>query len=237
MSQTIDKIMTTIENKECIQHIFLNANKINLMQDDVELTKIVNQSQLINADGASIIWAGKQLGIPINERITGIDLFVKLIKIANDRHLKIFLFGGKQEVIEKVSAHFMKEFPSLEIVGIRNGYFTKEQEPEIVEQIVKSNADMLFVGFSSPQKEFWINRNLNKLNIPLSMGVGGSFDVVAGVVKRAPVWMQKHGLEWLFRFIQEPRRMWKRYFVGNIKFIALIYREKWRNPQMDRYSF
>lgn len=92
--------------------------------------------------------------------------------------------------------------------------------------MAESGADMMFVAFSSPKKEYWVNKYLKQLNIPFVMGVGGSFDVVAGVTDRAPLWMQKHGLEWFYRFIQEPRRMWKRYIVGNVKFVALTYKTK-----------
>lgn len=183
---------------------------------------------LINADGASIVWAAKKLGVPLKERVTGCDLFQELVKISAEKGYKIYLFGAKEEVVTEVKRIFEEKYPALKIVGYRNGYFTENDEPEIVKNMAESGADMMFVAFSSPKKEYWVNTYLEQLNIPFVMGVGGSFDIVAGVTERAPVWWQDHGLEWLYRFIQEPRRMWKRYIIGNARFVALTYRYKFK---------
>lgn len=226
MDETISEVERIIAEGKPTQHVVVNAAKVNLMNEDPVLRKIVNKCQLINADGASIVWAAKQLGVPITERVAGIDLFLNLVKLAEEKGYKIYLFGAKEEVVQKVKNIFESQYPALQIVGIRNGYFTEADEPEIVKNMASSGADMLFVAFSSPKKEFWVNKYLNQLNIPFVMGVGGSFDVVAGVTNRAPKWMQDHGLEWFYRFIQEPRRMWKRYVVGNVQFIAYTYRMK-----------
>ena len=130
-------------------------------------------------------------------------------------------FGAKQEVVEKVVDILLK-YPALKVAGYRNGYFAEEESENIAREINKSGADILFVGFSSPKKEKWINKYMPIMKVSFAMGVGGSFDVVAGVTKRAPKWMQKVGLEWFYRFIQEPRRMWKRYIIGNFKFCCLV---------------
>ena len=196
------------------------------MNEDPELRTIVNSCPLINADGASILWAAKKLGVPLKERVAGIDLFLKLVKVAADKGYKIYLFGAKEEVVQKVKNIFLEQYPSLKIVGVRNGYFTEEDESEIVSDMVASSADMMFVAFSSPKKEYWINKYLNEIHIPFVMGVGGSFDVVAGVTDRAPKWMQNHGLEWFYRFIQEPRRLWNRYIIGNWRFVLYTYKTK-----------
>lgn len=226
MEETISAVERIIEDKIPVQHVVINASKVNLMEVDPVLREIVNSCPLINADGASIVWAAKKLGIPLKERVTGIDLFLNLIELAAKKRYKIFLFGAKEQVVSKVKEIFEATFPGIQIVGCRNGYFTKEDEPEIVQKMSESGADMMFVAFSSPKKEYWVNKYLKDLNIPFVMGVGGSFDVVAGVTQRAPAWMQNHGLEWLYRLIQEPQRMWKRYAVGNIKFILLTYKTK-----------
>lgn len=172
------------------------------------------------------MWAAKKLGVPLKERVTGIDLFQRLVELSDKKGYKIYLFGAKEEVVTKVKKIFEDKYPNIQIVGYKNGYFTEKDEPEIVKNMAESGADMMFVAFSSPKKEYWVNKYLKQLNIPFVMGVGGSFDVVAGVTDRAPLWMQKHGLEWFYRFIQEPRRMWKRYIVGNAKFVALTYKTK-----------
>lgn len=221
MKSTIKKVEEIISKGLPTQHVVINAAKVNLMESDPELRKIVNGCPLINADGASIIWAARQLGVPLTERVTGIDLFINLVQLAEKRGYRIYLFGAKEEVVAKVKEIFEQRYPHLEIVGCRNGYFSEVDEVQIVENIAASGADMLFVAFSSPKKEYWINKYINELNIPFVMGVGGSFDVVAGVTNRAPLWMQKHGLEWFYRFIQEPCRMWRRYIIGNVKFVVL----------------
>ena len=225
MDETVDYIKKVIARRTPpVQHVVINALKVNLMEEDPKLRGIVNACPLINADGSSILWAAKQLGVPVEERVTGIDLFLRLVKEAAENGYKIYLFGAKEEVVTKVRDVFQQQYPTLQIVGYRNGYFTPEQEPQIVADMAASGADMMFVAFSSPKKEYWVNKYLNQLNIPFVMGVGGSFDVVAGVTKRAPEFWQKIGMEWFYRFIQEPRRLWKRYVVGNAVFIRHVQR-------------
>lgn len=225
MDETVDYIKKVIARRTPpVQHVVINALKVNLMEEDPKLREIVNSCPLINADGSSILWAAKQLGVPVKERVTGIDLFLRLVKEAAENGYKIYLFGAKEEVVTKVRDVFQQQYPTLQIVGYRNGYFTPEQEPQIVADMAASGADMMFVAFSSPKKEYWVNKYLNQLNIPFVMGVGGSFDVVAGVTKRAPEFWQKIGMEWFYRFIQEPRRLWKRYAVGNAVFIRHVQR-------------
>jgi len=226
MDETIAEVEKIIKAGKPTQHVVINALKVNLMNENAELQKIVNACPLINADGASIVWAAKKLGVPLKERVAGIDLFENLVKLAAEKGYKIYLFGAKEEVVTKVKEIFEKKYPTLKIVGYRNGYFTEADEPEMVKAMAESGADMMFVAFSSPKKEFWVNKYLDQLNIPFVMGVGGSFDVVAGVTDRAPKWMQDHGMEWFYRFIQEPRRLWNRYVVGNWKFVAYTYKVK-----------
>lgn len=223
MDETVDYVKRVIARRTPpVQHVVINALKVNLMEKDPELREIVNSCPLINADGASILWAAKKLGVPVTERVTGIDLFMRLVEEAAKNGYKIYLFGAKPEVVEKVRNIFMEKYPTLQIVGMRNGYFGPEDEPGIVADMAASGADMMFVAFSSPKKEYWVRRYLDQLNIPFVMGVGGSFDVVAGVTKRAPQIWQKLGLEWFYRFVQEPRRLFKRYIIGNMTFIRHV---------------
>lgn len=149
-----------------------------------------------------------------------------MVGLASEKGYRIYLFGAKEEVVTKVKAIFEDRYPGIQIAGYRNGYFTEADEPQIVSDMAASGADMMFVAFSSPKKEYWVHKYIDQIGIPFVMGVGGSFDVVAGVTDRAPTWMQKHGLEWFYRFIQEPGRLWKRYIIGNLKFVALTYKYK-----------
>lgn len=222
MDETLEKIQEYIDNKACVQHVVINAGKINLMQENEDLTNIINECPLINADGQSIVWGSKILGNKLPERVAGIDIFTELVRISADKGYKPYFFGAKEEVVTEVVRRFKGQYPKLEVAGYRNGYFTSEESKEIAEDIKKSGADILFVAFSSPMKEFWIREHMDIMNVPFAMGVGGSFDVIAGKTSRAPKWMQKHGLEWFHRFIQEPRRMFKRYIIGNLKFVRLV---------------
>ncbi len=234
MDETISMVEKIIEKRVPTQHVVINASKVNLMENDTELRRIVNSCPLINADGASIVWAAKRLNVPLELRVTGCDLFQELVKVAAEKGYKIYLFGAKEEVVKRVKEIFEEKYPTIKIVGYRNGYFTEKDEPEIVSDMANSDADMMFVAFSSPKKEYWVNKYLKDINIPFVMGVGGSFDVVAGVTERAPKWMQEHGMEWFYRFIQEPRRMWKRYIVGNFKFVALTYKYKFKSKKNNK---
>lgn len=226
MGETLECVEKIIKERKPTQHVVINASKVNLMEKDSKLREIVNGCPLINADGASIVWAAKKLGIPLKERVTGCDLFQILVSVAAKKKYKIFLFGAKEEVVKKVKQIFEAQYPGIQIVGYRNGYFKEADEPEIVKKMHDSGADMMFVAFSSPKKEYWVNKYLKDIDIPFVMGVGGSFDIVAGVTERAPLWFQRHGLEWFYRFIQEPKRMWKRYIIGNAEFVALTYKYK-----------
>ncbi|GAA0750961.1 WecB/TagA/CpsF family glycosyltransferase [Psychroflexus lacisalsi] len=229
MQETLDLVGESIQNGEHIHHSVVNAGKIVLMHDDVKLCKSVNSADLINADGQAVIWASKLLGKPLKERVAGIDLMQNLVELAHQKNYKIYCLGAKEEVVSQVVSHYKEKYSPKIIAGYRNGYFTKEEEPKIAKEIAESGANILFVAITSPKKENFLYENRETLKVVnFIMGVGGSFDVVSGLVKRAPLWMQRSGLEWFFRFIQEPKRMWKRYLIGNSKFIFLILKEKFK---------
>ncbi len=223
---TISLIEEKIESKDFTQHVVVNAGKIVAMQKDETLRESVLEADIINADGMAVVWASRILGKPLPERVAGIDLMLNLVKMAHQNGYKCYFLGAKKEVVKKVVDIFSELYSSDIIAGYRNGYFSEADEKEIAQDIAVSGAHMLFVAISSPKKEIFVNKYKHIMNVPFVMGVGGSFDVVAGVTKRAPVWMQNMGLEWFYRFIQEPRRMWKRYLVGNSKFIWMVFKEK-----------
>jgi N-acetylglucosaminyldiphosphoundecaprenol N-acetyl-beta-D-mannosaminyltransferase len=227
MEQTLDLIHKAIQEKKQIHHVVVNAGKMVAMQKDAQLRQSVNNSDIINADGQAVVWASKFLGKPLKERVAGIDLMENLVEMAHKKDYKIFLFGAKEEVVsETVKIYQQKHNPNI-IAGYRNGYFKKEDEVGIAKQISDSGAQLLFVAITSPIKENFLYKHRKALkNINLIMGVGGSFDVISGKTKRAPVWMQNAGLEWFYRFAQEPKRMWKRYLVGNTTFMYLVLKEK-----------
>tara|TARA_B100001758_G_C18349688_1_gene579133 strand:- start:110 stop:856 length:747 start_codon:yes stop_codon:yes gene_type:complete len=227
MSETLDMIDNSIVLKKQIHHCVINAGKVVKMQKDLFLRESVVCSDIINADGMGIVWAANFLGHKISERVAGIDLMKNLVKLAHKKNYKCFFLGAKEEVVSKLVNIYSREYSKEIIAGYRNGYFDGKDENDIVNAINKSKANLLFVAITSPKKEIFLNKHKNKLkNINLIMGVGGSFDVISGSIKRAPKFMQKNGLEWFYRFIQEPRRMWRRYLIGNIKFVILIFKAK-----------
>ncbi|MGB3452330.1 MAG: WecB/TagA/CpsF family glycosyltransferase [Moheibacter sp.] len=230
MKETLSIIDNAIRNRRQIQQVVINAAKIVALQKDKELRVSVNSSDLINIDGQAVVWAARFLNKPAKERVSGIDLMINLVDLAAQKGYKIFLLGAKEEVVSKLNNIYKEKYGPGVVAGYRNGYFKSTEEGEIIQQIVKSKSDMLFVAISSPKKENLLYKYKNELSaVPFIMGVGGSFDVLTGLTKRAPKLMQKLGMEWFFRLIQEPKRMWKRYLIGNSKFIALVLKEKFKS--------
>ncbi len=176
------------------------------------------------------------MGTPLPERVAGIDIMYHLLQLACKKNYSVFFLGAKPDVVKKVARTAQKNYPGLHLAGFRDGYFDKTEENQVAEQIKQSNADILFVGISSPKKENFLRSWRSVINVPVCHGVGGSFDVVAGITKRAPLWMQNAGLEWLFRLMQEPRRMWKRYMITNSIFIKLSIQEIFKTRLSLRIS-
>ena len=210
------------------QHVVLNAAKVVEMQRNPALRAIIESCSVVNADGSSIVWASKLLGSPLPGRVTGIDLFVELVAEAEASGRSIFLLGAEQWVVEAVEKNLKAKHPRLIVAGIRNGFWS--DNIELVEYIRACKPDYLFLAIPSPRKEFWLNEHLEELGVPLVMGVGGSFDVVAGRTRRAPMIMQKLGMEWAWRVMQEPRRLWKRYLFGNLRFMRIVAQEYLHRP-------
>ena len=202
------------------QHVVLNAAKVVEMERNPALKAIIQSCSVVNADGSSIVWASKLLGSPLPCRVTGIDLFVQLVAEAEATGRSIFLLGAEQWVVEEVERRLKEKHPNLIVAGLRNGFWS--DNAELCEYIRTCRPDYLFLAIPSPRKEFWLNEHLAELGVPLVMGVGGSFDVVAGRTRRAPLLMQKIGMEWAWRVLQEPRRLWKRYLFGNLSFLRIV---------------
>lgn len=223
MQETLNYIDTNIRGERFpLQHIVVNAAKIVHAQKNTELRQAINNSHIVNIDGQAVVWALRMVGYKVPERVAGCDLFQNLIAHCEEEGFKPYFLGAKQEVLDTMIETFKKRHPKLEIAGARNGYFGKEDEEAIAKDIKASGADMLFLGITSPKKELFIDAWTETMQVPFTMGVGGSFDIVAGKTKRAPQWMRKAGLEWFFRIMEEPRRMWKRYAVTNTLFIWML---------------
>ena len=206
-------------------NIAINAAKIVEFQDDEALRNAIGEAHLLTADGQAVVWAARLLGQSVPARVAGTDLMQALLAHGARRRYSVYLLGAKDEVVRACVEKAQKEHPELRIAGYRNGYFRRDEEADVVAAIRAAQPDILFLGFGTPAKEYFMHRHYRALGVPFVMGVGGSFDVYAGLVARAPQWMQRAGLEWAFRLAQEPRRMWKRYLVGNTRFVWIIARE------------
>ena len=228
MSETVAYIANRIEKREFLQHVVVNVAKLVNMQKDEVLAESVKACDLINIDGMGVVLGARFMGFEIPERVAGVDLFHNLLDMSAEKHFPVFLLGAEETIVAKTVEKVKQRHRGLEVVGYHHGYFW-DDEKMVVDKIKASGARLLFVAITSPKKENFINKWQDQLGVDFVMGVGGTFDVVAGKVKRAPLWMQNYGLEWLYRVIQEPRRMWKRYFVTNSMFAWMLLKQKFLN--------
>ena len=225
LHETIDLADKSMGRRERCQHVALNVAKFITMRRQPELRRDVIESDIVGIDGMGILWGARLLGLKAHERVAGIDLFKEILVLCDRKGFRPFFLGATDDVLKKMIFNLRARHPNLQIAGWHNGYFPAEQDPRIVESIRRSGADCLFLGLPTPRKERLLARYRDEFGAPFIMGVGGSFDVLAGAISRAPRWMQGAGLEWLYRLYQEPRRMFWRYFSTNISFAVLVTRE------------
>ena len=199
----------------------VNAAKVVKLARDHILRDSLLQADLLLADGQSIVWASRLLGRPLPERVAGIDLFEALLGLADQHHLRVYLLGARPDVLHGLRTAIWRRWPDVEIVGSRDGYFTEEESSGVAADIVRSRADLLFLGMTTPKKEVFLGTYGALLGVPVMHGVGGSFDVLAGVTRRAPRLWQRLGMEWAYRVLQEPHRLWRRYLTTNAAFLGM----------------
>lgn len=228
LQQTVDLVEKYIIEKKPLHLMGVNSDKIIEMHKNNSFARIVNNCELINADGISIVLAGRILGERIPERVAGIDLMNQLVDLCDQKGYSIYLLGAKDYIVKKTADVLCKSHNELNIVGFHDGFFLKNEWKHISNEIKTLSPDIVFVGISSPTKEYLIDFLQKCGNDCVFMGVGGSFDVISGAIRRAPKWVQNIGMEWFYRFLQEPKRLFKRYFIGNLAFVILVIAEKWR---------
>jgi len=224
MAQAVERVANLIAEKKSSLVATANAEMLLRATHDAELKSILNAAKLVVPDGAGTVWAARHLGKFMPERVAGADLVQELMKISPQRAWKIFMFGAAPGIADKAKSKAEKIFPGIKIVGTRNGYFTAADEPEIIAQIKNSRPDILLAALGVPKQEKWLAAHMNELGVPVSIGVGGTFDVMAGVVKRAPLWMQRAKLEWLFRAMLQPSRAGR--LVALPKFVWKVHQQK-----------
>lgn len=228
MDEVVERCRAALTTRSRILLGVLNAAKVVKLRQDPLLRNSLIECDLLLADGQSIIWASKLLRRPLPERVAGIDLFQRLLELADREHRSIALLGAQPDVLAALEDVIRRRFPGLRIACSHHGYFSPEEAGQIAADIRSSGADMLFIGMTSPKKEIFLATYGLSIQVPVLHGVGGSFDVMAGLTRRAPVAWQKAGLEWAYRVLQEPRRLWWRYLSTNSSFIQLTARELFR---------
>ncbi|GBG56150.1 N-acetylmannosaminyltransferase [Sporomusaceae bacterium FL31] len=183
-----------------------NAEMVMMARSDDELASILSKADLVIPDGAGVVWAARYKGHSVPERVAGFDLVQEILKKSAQKGYRIYFLGSAPGIAAQAKIWAERQYPGVNITGIRDGYFSSEEDSDIIDEIKLCKPDILLVALGVPKQEKWLSKNLTQLNIPVSIGVGGSFDVMAGVTDRAPMWMQRANLEWLYRLLSQPKR-------------------------------
>lgn len=226
MDDAVERILSPLEGAEARQVSFVNADCVNVAFTDEDYRQVLQQSHLRLGDGIGLKIAGSMLGQELRQNVNGTDLFPRLCMEMERRGSSLFLLGAKPGVVEDVAGWVGRQYPGLPVVGARHGYFSSEEESQILDQIRESKAKVLLVALGVPNQEKWIRRNLSQLSGVSAIGVGGLFDFYSGRIPRAPQWLREVGMEWTYRLYQEPTRMWRRYLLGNVVFLARVLRQR-----------
>ncbi len=233
MSETLDSIEKIIQEKKNAYVVTPNIDHIVQLEKDVELKAVYENADLILTDGKPLIWISKLYKTPIKEKISGSDLFPLLCERAALNGYSMYFLGAAEGIAAKAAENLTKRFPGLNVVETYSPPFGFEKDEteikHIIENIRRCSPDILIVGLGCPKQEKFIYKYRNELNVPISLGLGASIDFEAGNIKRAPKWMRQHGLEWLFRITQDPKRMFKRYIIDDTKAFRLIFKYKKNN--------
>lgn len=228
MAETLDAINDLINKRKCAYVVTPNVDHIVQLEKDTVLQSVYRDADLILTDGKPLIWISRWYGTPIKEKISGSDLFPMLCELSAQKGWRMFLLGAAEGVAQKAAENLQQKFPGLQIAGTYSppiGFEKNAQEMSKIELLIHTaHPDILIVGLGCPKQEKYIYHNRQKLGVPLSLGLGASIDFEAGRVKRAPKWMQKCGLEWAFRITQDPKRMFKRYLVDDLKIVKLAFK-------------
>ena len=225
MAETLNEIDKLIQKKNCSYVVTPNVDHIVRLEKDEELQKVYKNASLILTDGKPLIWISKWYKTPIKEKISGSDLFPRVCQLAANKNYTMYLLGAAEGVADTAAKNLMKKYPGLNIVGTYSPPFgfekNKQEMNKIKTQIQDVHPDILIVGLGCPKQEKFMYYHCKELGVPISLGLGASIDFEAGNIKRAPKWMSNHGLEWLYRFSKEPKRLFKRYFVDDLKIIQV----------------
>lgn len=224
MEQVLDWVEKRIDEDKPSHLVTANAEIIYHAYQEPELAEVLKKADLITADGAGVVWASKKLNQPVPQRVTGIDLLHRLFILAEEKGWGIYFLGAKPEVVEKAVLNTLSKHRSLKVCGYMHGYFSQEETRQVVTNILKCKPDILLAALGAPKQEYFIRAQFTELAVPVAIGVGGSFDILAGTVQRAPRWMQELGLEWFYRLVKEPRRLGR--VMALPRFVLAVLRQK-----------
>lgn len=220
LDETVAEVSRFVHSGQPGAHLGINASNFCLAKDEPGYLRHLFEADLVTADGQSVVWAGRLLGLPVPERVTGIDLMQALLEASKDHGWMVYLLGATADVVVELARQL--ESDGIAVAGYRDGYFPPSESKNVLDEVANSGATLLFVGLPSPMKERFIIECARPGGIPFSVGVGGSFDVLSGQLQRAPVALRRLGLEWAFRMTHEPRRLFKRYAVTNTRFFGAV---------------
>jgi len=229
LSETMEQMSSAIEKGSRLRIAVTPVNCLLWARKNSELNEIYNSADIVTADGVPVVWASRLLSSPIKGRVTGLDLLPAFSEISARKKFSFFFLGAAEGVAEKLAEKLKRSYPGLNIAGTWSPpfreQFTEEENREMIERINRSRADVLWVSLTAPKQDLWIAKYFDKLDVSVAIGVGAAFDVVAGNISRAPGWMQRYGLEWLYRLLKEPGRLSKRYLFEAPQFIPLIIKQ------------
>jgi N-acetylglucosaminyldiphosphoundecaprenol N-acetyl-beta-D-mannosaminyltransferase len=233
LTESLIAVEAALIGKNPTRISFVNADCVNIASTDEDYRHLLQTSDWVFIDGIGMRIAGKMMDQPVRDNVNGTDMFPLLCQSMADSGKSLYLLGAKPGVAEDVAAWAKQKYPNLRIAGTQHGYYTANEEIEVIEKIRQSKADILLVAMGVPFQEKWIHTHMDECSVTIAMGVGGLFDFYSGRIPRAPLWMRKAGLEWFFRFMQEPGRLWQRYLVGNGVFLVRILMD-WINVHLHK---
>jgi len=224
MEEALEAVVAAAREPGLTQVAFVNADCLNISVNHLEYRRLLQRLSMVLADGSGIRYAGKMLGTPVADNVNGTDLFPLLCERAVQEGLSMYFLGARPGVTDAMVERLLRRYPGLKVAGHRDGFFSPEEEPEVIRTIAGSGAQMLFVAFGAPRQDLWIDAHRDELGVNMAMGVGGLFDFMSERMPRAPKWMRTLGIEWVFRLLQEPGRLWRRYIIGNPLFLWRVWR-------------
>jgi len=225
MQNSVERVKNLLDEDKASLVVTPNSEMIAMAAEDAGLAEILNSADLATADGAGVVLASLILGDKLPERVAGFDLISNLFAELENEDCSFYFLGSKPGIVDKAAAELKRRHPNLKIAGFHHGYLDREMQEKVISEINEKEVDLLLVGMGVPLQERFLNNNLHRLNVKAALAVGGSFDVIAGEVNRAPLWMQKAGLEWFYRLLQEPSRFGR--MLSLPKFIYLVIKSRY----------